>query len=241
LIVENGQDTQRLHDLSTRMIEVGMVPFAIAMGCLCYLATQPIASPALAVGVGISGTLAAFFFWYALEWIRRQRRTPALLGGEEEDSVPVTDLKAKIEHVLQEARMVLPGAQALLGFQFASILTTSFGRLTPAFQVVHVMALLVIALATILLIAPAAYHRLVEHGEATESFHQVAGRFLLSAIACLGLGMAAEFSVVTWVITHDAFVALVLGTAVLAANYAIWFGYAFYRRRHPLPARIRAS
>ena len=44
-------------------------------------------------------------------------------------------LQAKIEQLLTEARVVLPGAQALFGFQLAIVLTRAFERLPkrPAF------------------------------------------------------------------------------------------------------------
>ena len=40
-----------------------------------------------------------------------------------------TPAAAKIDYALTEARVVLPGAQALLGFQLAIILTTGFAEL----------------------------------------------------------------------------------------------------------------
>jgi hypothetical protein len=45
-----------------------------------------------------------------------------------------TPLGTKIEQVLTEARIIIPGAQALFGFQFVAMLTTGFDRLPPAFK-----------------------------------------------------------------------------------------------------------
>ena len=39
-----------------------------------------------------------------------------------------TALKTKIEQLLTEARVIIPGGQALLGFQFVATLTKSFRR-----------------------------------------------------------------------------------------------------------------
>ena len=47
-----------------------------------------------------------------------------------------TELSTRIKQVLTEARVVLPGAQALLGFQFIAVLTDSFARL-PKSVAVH--------------------------------------------------------------------------------------------------------
>jgi len=67
-------------------------------------------------------------------------------------------LKTKIEQMLAEARVLLPGGQALLGFQFVATLTKSFHVLPISYQYIHVVDLCAIALAVTLLMTPAALH-----------------------------------------------------------------------------------
>ena len=69
--------------------------------------------------------------------------------------------KVKIEQMLTEARVVLPGAQALFGFQLAIVLTQSFEQLPSASKITYVASLFLVALPIVLLMAPAAYHRIV--------------------------------------------------------------------------------
>ncbi len=88
--------------------------------------------------------------------------------------------------------MALPGAQALLGFQFASFLASAFEKLPPAMKSTQLAALCTIAASTILLVAPASWHRIVESGEDSERFYEIAARFLLAAIAFLGAGLGLE-------------------------------------------------
>ena len=52
---------------------------------------------------------------------------------------PPTPLHVKIEQMLTEARVILPGAQALLGFQLAVVLTQAFDRLPPSSKTLHAM------------------------------------------------------------------------------------------------------
>jgi Family of unknown function (DUF6328) len=66
--------------------------------------------------------------------------------------------------------VILPGSQALLGFQLAIVLTQAFEKLPPALKMVHGAALLFISLSIVLLMAPAAYHRIVYKGEDSEDF-----------------------------------------------------------------------
>ena len=62
----------------------------------------------------------------------------------------MTTESEKINYVLTEARVVLPGAQALLGFQLAIVLTSAFAELSHMSKTIHLMALLSIAFSTIL-------------------------------------------------------------------------------------------
>ena len=67
-----------------------------------------------------------------------------------------TPLDVRVEQMLTEARVLIPGAQALFGFQLAVMLTDAFGELAVSAKVVHLTALCCIVLAMILLMAPAA-------------------------------------------------------------------------------------
>jgi hypothetical protein len=66
-----------------------------------------------------------------------------------------TPLHVKIEQLLTEARVVLPGAQALFGFQLAIVLTRAFEQLPKVSIVVHAASLFLVALAVMMLMAPA--------------------------------------------------------------------------------------
>jgi len=97
--------------------------------------------------------------------------------------------------MLTEARVLLPGAQALLGFQLSILLTEGFARLPQSSKIVHSAALLSIALAVILLMAPAAFHRITFHGASTERMHRLGSGLLLTAAVPLALGIVLEMYV----------------------------------------------
>ena len=141
-----------------------------------------------------------------------------------------TELKDKIDQVLTEARVVLPGAQALLGFQFATMLMDGFDKLPLSSKQAHVISLALMALSVILLMAPAAYHRIVEQGEETEHFHRVASYFLLAAMVPLPIGIAGDFFVVLRKVSESTPLAAVSAVLMLLFFYGLWFGYTIYRR-----------
>lgn len=143
--------------------------------------------------------------------------------------MPGSDIEAKIRHVLTETRMILPGAQATLGFQLAVTLMDAFEELPRRGQLVHVAAMLLTALAVVLLIAPAAYHRMVQ-GEETERFHRVAGRFVIAALVPLALSMSCELGIVAYRLTESVGKAVALGAGALVVLLGAWFGFALGAR-----------
>jgi len=64
-------------------------------------------------------------------------------------------LQKQAQQTIEEARMVLPGIQALFGFQLIAIFNARFEELTLHEQYLHFSALLLVALAIALIMAPA--------------------------------------------------------------------------------------
>jgi len=129
----------------------------------------------------------------------------------------------KITELLTESRIILPGVQALLGFQFASYLTQAFEKLSPAAKAVNTGSLLLLVLAMVLLMTPAPYHRLAEGGESTEHFERVASRLVLAALSPLALGVAGDAFVVTEVALGNV-AGIALAFACAAGMVGLWFG-----------------
>jgi hypothetical protein len=230
-IVERGEATDRLHAFATRVAALALLPFALALGVDGYVSGTKIGGPGLGLAFGLGTTATALFMWYGLEAIARRTHTPHKEDDDmSEEERGGTKLKDKIKQVLTEARVVLPGAQALLGFQFIAILMESFDRQPKWLAYTHLASLGFVALATILLMTPAAYHRLVEEGEDSEHFHRIASRLLLAAMAVLPVGICGDVFVVTMKVTNDFAVALGAGLGLLAVCYGLWFGYTTYRR-----------
>jgi DMSO reductase anchor subunit len=132
--------------------------------------------------------------------------------------------------VLTEARTVLPGAQALLGFQFATMLMEGFEKLPESSKYVHLASLAMVALAIVLLMTPAAYHRIVEQGEDTERFHRFSGRVLLASMVPLALGVCGDLFVVIRKVSESSAFAVACALVMILFFYGFWFGYTAYRR-----------
>ena len=140
------------------------------------------------------------------------------------------ELDEEIRHVLTEIRMVLPGAQALLGFQFIVMVLQEFDKLPASLKVVHLVSLMLMTLAVILLMTPASYHRIVLKGENTEQFHEFAGRLLLASLIPLALGVAGDSFIVVWKVAGSYASAMFITAALLVFNFGFWFGWPAYQR-----------
>jgi hypothetical protein len=141
-----------------------------------------------------------------------------------------TALDAKIRHVLTEARLVAPGAQALLGFQFTAFLVESFEQLPPTSKWVHLASVCCVTLSVIFLMAPAAYHRVAERGENTPRVLHFSSAMVLAATIPLALGIAGDLFVVLQRVTGSPRIGLWGAIGALIFSYGLWFGLSFTAR-----------
>src|SRR5882762_8175592 len=89
-------------------------------------------------------------------------------------------LSKAAQYLLEECRMVLPGIQALFGFQLIAVFNLSFAqRLSSLEQRLHLFAITLTAVAIAFVMAPAAYHRQTGPREVSEAFIQLSTRLLL--------------------------------------------------------------
>jgi hypothetical protein len=235
-IVENGQDSVHIHNLISIMAGIALLPFAVSLGLDLFIAIERVAGArtAFVVGLGFGGL--ALFCWYGIEFLRRRTvrgKERAMALQPREGSEP-TPLHARIEQMLTEARVILPGAQALLGFQLVITITQSFDQLSDTSKLVHAVSLGLLALTIILLMAPAAYHRIVYAGEDTEEFHRTGSMLVTAATLPLALGLGCDIYVVIGKIFASSSVGAGVAIAATIGFIALWHLY-------PLAVRLRAG
>jgi hypothetical protein len=225
-IVERGVPTAALHRFATLTIGAALLPLAVAFGMSAYIGAERVGldiPPAAAAAVVVGTALGC---WYALPLALRGRATRR--DAEEEDMT--TSLTDRIDHVLTEIRMVLPGAQALLGFGFAAILMERFDHLPRSSQLTHLVGVGFVLLATIFLMTPASRHRIAERGHPTEAFHRFTSRVLVLSMALLALGVAAQVLVVVRRIEDSLPLAAGAAAATLVFCFGLWFGLTAWLR-----------
>ncbi len=238
-LVERGEDTHEIHRYTSKLMDWALLPFALGLGIDLYVATQKIIGWKAGAFAGLFGAFVAASFWYGLEFYMRRERAGEIAEAKEASEMEEakdsgdgkeSKLTDKIQHALTECRVVLPGSQALLGFQLIVILTESFDKLTSSSKYIHLAALGLNALAIVLLMTPAAYHRIVERGEETEHFHRFASKILVAALVPLALAMGGDVYVVVQKVTDSLLVSVVSALVILAVFWELWFGLPLYRR-----------
>jgi len=238
-LTERGRDTARLHGFTTRMAELALFPFGLCIGIDIFIVTEILFGtlPSLIAGAAFTGIAAVF--WYGLEIAQRGRKEGAAMDQPQEGEEIETDLGERINTLLIEARVILPGAQALLGFQFTAFLTDGFERLTRQAQLVHLGCLACVALTAILLMSPAAYHRIVAAGEDRADVEQFGDRVMLLSLLPLALGLSGEFYVVVGKVGYAEGPAITAALVALAAFLGLWFAYPLVARARRGPAAPR--
>jgi len=146
-------------------------------------------------------------------------------------------LEQEVNLIVEEARMVLPGIQTLFGFQLIAVFNQRFPIILPAVaQFLHLTAILLVAVAIGLIMAPAAYHRQVERDEVSQGFANYASLLITLALAPLLLAIAIEAGIVAYVIAPSSAVPAAIAVFLTLFYSILWYAYP----RWKLAGRRRA-
>jgi hypothetical protein len=223
-LAEDGQATRLQESFTKVAMSFALGAFTVAIALTVYVTLQVALGEVAALMSAVMAMAAAIFFWFGIEMIMKRPPTPPTLGDQG------VDLKERISQMMTETRIVLPGVQALLGFQYAAYLTVPFGSLAQKGRLAHTAALFLLLGSMILLMAPAPFHRIAENGEDTERACKVGVGLTLAGLALLGLALACDVFVAVLVDTGAETFAGVASAGAAVTLLAVWFA---------LPALIR--
>jgi len=147
-----------------------------------------------------------------------------------QDSCKPTPLETQVDQLLTEARVILPGVQALLGFQLTVTLTRAFEQLPQAYKLAHAAALCSIGLAVILLMAPASLHRISFAGQDDPDFVKIGSVFVVAAPFPLALGITLDTYVAAGRALDSGAGAVILAAAAALMLLSMWYIYPLWRR-----------
>lgn len=126
-------------------------------------------------------------------------------------------------HLLEECRMVLPGIQALFGFQLMAVFNHQFGEMPKIHQALHLVALMFVTISIAFVLTPAAYHRQAHQFSISRAFIQFSSTLLLLSMILLSLGLCLDVYVVSALITGSDGLSLALALASILLFALLWF------------------
>ncbi|MFL6563756.1 MAG: DUF6328 family protein [Burkholderiales bacterium] len=143
---------------------------------------------------------------------------PLGVGKKEE-----VKLDSAASHLLEECRMVLPGIQALFGFQLIAVFNDGFDhKLATGERQLHFFALFLVALSAALVMAPAAIHRQSQQREVSERFIWLSSLLVRVSMLPLALGLALDVYLIARVVFGTSGFGLAFSAGLLLALVLLW-------------------
>jgi O-antigen/teichoic acid export membrane protein len=141
-------------------------------------------------------------------------------GGRHESEAERID--RNILELLQELRVAGLGVQVLFGFLLAMPFTNLFASLDPEQHRLYTADLLLAALATALLTAPVAYHRIVFRRHQKHDLLRFANASALSGLAAVALAVTGSVLLVVSIV-YDGLIAAIIAAVVAGTYFVLWY------------------
>jgi hypothetical protein len=142
--------------------------------------------------------------------------------GKDRDEPSGGRLDRELNELLQELRVALPGVQVLFAFLLTVPFTQRFTALNSLQRDVYFAAFMATALATALLMAPSAYHRIRFREYDKERLITTSTRLSLAGLAVLVIAVTAVVFLITDLLFSQPGAAT---AAAIAAGVYVWFWF----------------
>jgi hypothetical protein len=134
----------------------------------------------------------------------------------------------ELGELLNELRVALPGIQVLFAFMLTVPFSGSFGRLNEVEKGVYMAAFLATAIATVLFLAPTAYHRVRFREGDKEQILRTSNRLALAGLGFLVFALSTVVYLVSELVISTP-VAAAFTAAIAALGGWLWFGLPVMR------------
>ena len=142
--------------------------------------------------------------------------------------------------LLQELRVAGLGVQVLFGFLLSLPFTNGFAKLSHAQRGLFIADLVLAAIATILLVGPVAYHRLVFRRHLKRPLVKAANRMAVAGLAAVALAVVIAVILVTSFVEGNTS-AIIIGVFIASLFAVLWFVLPLVRRQRADSALTRRA
>ena len=151
-------------------------------------------------------------------------------------------LDRELIELLNELRVVLPGVQVLFAFLLTVPFTNRFQSITDTQEQIFFVTFLLTMVATGLLIAPSAYHRLRWRRHDKEQLLVTSNRLAISGMVVLALALSGAVFLVSDVLFESIAAVTLVTAATVVFLFWFWYGLPLMRRiRDPADTPFKKS
>jgi len=127
--------------------------------------------------------------------------------------------------VLDESRMILPGIQALFGFQLIAVFNDGFTeKLSILEQRLHLLAIALILITTMIIMTQAVFHRQTGLKHVENEFIHIATRLLLLSMFPLAISFSLEFYLISRLILNNVLLSVLFAVGLFCLFLLLWIG-----------------
>jgi hypothetical protein len=140
----------------------------------------------------------------------------------------MAQLKDKIENGLNDVRILILGAQVLVGSGFRSLFEPEFSRLPFFTQVMQLggLGLMLLGLGTLML--PAAFHQIVDKGADTARIKKLITVVVNFGLMPFAFGLAVSFFMIAQKLAGSA-AGWICGAIVGGSALLLWYGIGYMK------------
>ena len=140
-----------------------------------------------------------------------------------------------LSDLLQELRVALPGVQVLFAFLLTVPFSQRFKELSDFQEWLYFGVMISVALATVMLVAPTAGHRILFRRQQKEFIVTLSNTLALVGLLLLAIAMTGAIALISDFIFGTT--TAVISTVVMAAAFLTFWFFGPIRRRQQLPPR----
>jgi Family of unknown function (DUF6328) len=154
-------------------------------------------------------------------------------SGREESEEERAD--RNLSDLLQELRVALPGVQVLFAFLLTVPFSQRFTDLSPFQEKLYFGVLISVSLATVLLVAPTAGHRILFRRQQKEYIVTISNRLALVGLMLLAAAMCGAIALISDFLFGGT--TAVVSTVVMASAFTGFWFFGPIVRRQKMPPR----
>jgi hypothetical protein len=131
-------------------------------------------------------------------------------------------LDGEMRNIIEEARVILPGVQALFGFQTIAVFNERFADLATYAKVCHVLGLAMVIVTIAMVMTPAVYYRACA-GNPSHHMARVSSAVIRGSLLPLALGLSLDMFTVIFAVSEALWLSVAAGVATLLLFALLWY------------------